>query len=172
MYAHSSHGFRGGGGPTQASTDPPATDMVIQVIGTLPMDSLGTGILMQRIHSTLTRDTDNKLKEVKSMWWPRGRRCWWWYMYPYSYPPYPPYVQAPQQPSQPAQQPTQQPPVAPYYPLPPFMPPPPTPEQEIEALEAYKAEIDEELKGIEARIKELKESLTKESGGQLPETRK
>ncbi len=114
----------------------------------------------------------NKRKEVKSMWWPRGRRCWWWYMYPYSYPPYPPYVQAPQQPSQPAQQPTQQPPVAPYYPLPPFMPPPPTPEQEIEALEAYKAEIDEELKGIEARIKELKESLTKESGGQPPETRK
>jgi len=52
------------------------------------------------------------------------------------------------------------------------MPPPPAPEQEIEALEAYKAEIEEELKGIEARIKELKESLTKGSGGQPPETGK
>ncbi len=115
----------------------------------------------------------NKQKEVKSMWWPRGRRCWWWYMNPYMmYPPYPPYVQAPQQPSQPAQQPAQQPPAAPYYPLPPFIPPPPTPEQEIESLEAYKAEIEEELKGIEARIKELRESLAKESGGQPPETGK
>jgi hypothetical protein len=52
------------------------------------------------------------------------------------------------------------------------MPPPPTPEQEIEALEAYKAEIEDELKGIEARIKELKESLIKESGGQPPEAGK
>jgi hypothetical protein len=49
------------------------------------------------------------------------------------------------------------------------MPPPPTPEQEIEALEAYKAEIEEELKGIDARIKELKESPIKESGGESSE---
>ena len=103
------------------------------------------------------------------MWWPRGRRCWWRYMNPYMYPPYSPYVQAPQQPPQPTQQPTQQPLAAPY-PLPPFMPPPSTPEQEIETLEAYKAEIEEELKGIYARIKELKESLTKESGGQPSDT--
>ena len=88
------------------------------------------------------------------------------------YPPYLPYVQAPRQPSQPAQQPTQQPLVAPYYPLPSFMPPPPTLEQEIEALEAYKAEIEEEFKGIEARIKELRESLTKESGDQPSDTGK
>lgn len=100
--------------------------------------------------------------------WPRGRRCRWWYMYP----PYLPYVQAPQQPPQPTPQPTQQPPAAPYYPLPPFAPLPPTPEQEIEALKAYKVEIEEDLKGIEARIKEQKESLTKESGGQPPETEK
>ncbi|MDI6819612.1 MAG: DUF5320 domain-containing protein [Candidatus Hodarchaeaceae archaeon] len=113
----------------------------------------------------------NKQKEVKSMWWPRGWRCWWWYMNPYMYPPYLPYVQAPQQPSQPAPQPTQ-PATVPYYPLPPFMPPPPTPEQEIEALEAYKSELEEELKGIEARIKELRESLGKGSSGQPSETGK
>jgi hypothetical protein len=52
------------------------------------------------------------------------------------------------------------------------MPPPPTPEQEIESLEAYKTEIEEELKSIEARIKELKEYLIKESGGQPSETEK
>jgi len=52
------------------------------------------------------------------------------------------------------------------------MPPPPTPEQEIEALEAYKTEIEEELKSIEARIKELRESLTKESGGESSKTEK
>jgi len=49
----------------------------------------------------------------------------------------------------------------PYFPVPPFVPPPPTPEQEIEALEAYKAEIEEELKGVEARISELRGALTK-----------
>ncbi len=86
-------------------------------------------------------------------------------MNPHMYPPYPPHVQVPQQSPQPAQQP-------PYYPPPPFMPTPSTPEQEIEALEAYKAEIGEELKGIEARIKELGESLTKGPGGQPPESRK
>lgn len=32
-----------------------------------------------------------------------------------------------------------------------------TPESEIEALEAYKADLEEELRGVEARIKELKE---------------
>jgi hypothetical protein len=74
------------------------------------------------------------------------------------YPPYSPYQQVPQQP---IQQPAQQLPAAPYYALPPFMAPPPTPEQEIETLNAYRAEIEEELKGVEARIKELKESLTK-----------
>jgi len=84
-------------------------------------------------------------------------------MNPYMYPPYSQYVQAPQQTTQ---QPAQQPLVAPYYPLPPFVPPPPTPEQEIEALEEYKADIEEELKGIEARIKELRESLTKSGEGE------
>ncbi len=103
------------------------------------------------------------------MWWPRRGRCWWWYMNPYMYPSYPPYAQAPQQPLQTAPQPAQQPSV-PYYPLPPFVPPPPTPEQEIEALEGYKADIEEELKGVEARIKELREALTKESGNQPSES--
>jgi hypothetical protein len=42
--------------------DLPVTDMVIQGMGTLTMDSLGTDILMQRIHSTLTRDTDKQTK--------------------------------------------------------------------------------------------------------------
>ncbi|KUO43239.1 MAG: hypothetical protein APU95_00005 [Hadesarchaea archaeon YNP_N21] len=106
----------------------------------------------------------SKQKEVKNMWWPRRWRCWW-YMNPYmTHPPYPPYWQVPQQPPQTAQQPTQQP-LLPPYSFPPFLPPP-TPEQEIEALEAYKADLEEELRGVEARIKELKESLTKggESG--------
>jgi len=62
--------------------------------------------------------------------------------------------QAPQQPSQTAQQPMP-------YPFPPFLLPPPTPEQEIQMLEAYKAELEEELKSVEARIKELKELATK-----------
>jgi hypothetical protein len=87
-------------------------------------------------------------------------------MNPYMYSPYSPYVQAPQQPPQTAQQPAQQHPVAPYYPLPPFVPSPPTPEQEIKALEEYKADIEEELNGIEARIKELRESLTKGGEGE------
>jgi hypothetical protein len=38
---------------------------------------------------------------------------------------------------------------------------PPTPEQEIEALEAYKVEIEDELKGVEARISELRGALPK-----------
>jgi hypothetical protein len=46
------------------------------------------------------------------------------------------------------------------------VPSPPTPEQEIEALEAYKADLEEELKGIEARIKELRESSTKGGEGE------
>ena len=89
------------------------------------------------------------------MWWPRGRRCWC-----HTYPPY--YAQAPQQPSQSSQQPAQQFPVAPYLPAPPFVSPQPTPEQEVEALEAYKAEIEEETRGVEARIKELRELTKKE----------
>ena len=71
------------------------------------------------------------------------------------YPPYLPYAQAPQQPAQ-------QFPVAPYLPAPPFVSPQPTPEQEVEALEAYKAEIEEETRGVEARIKELRELTIKE----------
>ncbi|MBC7219501.1 MAG: DUF5320 domain-containing protein [Hadesarchaea archaeon] len=96
-----------------------------------------------------------KRKEVKNMWWPgfgRGRgRCWW-----YLHSLYFPYLQAPQQPLQPSQ------PLlaAPYLPVPPFVSPP-TLEQEIEALEAYKADLEEELRGVEARIKELRESMTK-----------
>jgi hypothetical protein len=85
------------------------------------------------------------------------------------YPPYLPYVQAPQQPSE---QPAQQPSAAPYYPLPPFMSTLPAPDQEIEALEAYKTEIEEELKSVEARIKELKDSLARESGGEPSKTAK
>jgi uncharacterized protein YicC (UPF0701 family) len=46
------------------------------------------------------------------------------------------------------------------------MPPLPTPEQEIEALEAYRADLEEELRGVEARIKELRESLTKGGEGE------
>lgn len=68
-----------------------------------------------------------------------------------------PYFQVPQQPSQ-QSQPV---PAAPYLPAPLFVTPPSTPEQEIEALEAYKANLEEELKGVEARLKELRESLTK-----------
>jgi hypothetical protein len=34
---------------------------------------------------------------------------------------------------------------------------------EIDALEAYKAGLEEELKDVEARIKELKESMSKET---------
>jgi hypothetical protein len=91
-------------------------------------------------------------------WLPR-----WWWAYPSAYGPFsygypsvsPAYWQAPQQPSQTAQQPTTP------YPFPPFLPPPPTPEQEIQTLEAYKAELEEELKSVEARIKELKELATK-----------
>jgi hypothetical protein len=36
--------------------------------------------------------------------------------------------------------------------------PSPTPKEELEALEAYKNELGEELKGIEAKIRELKET--------------
>jgi len=91
------------------------------------------------------------------MWWPRGRRCWW-----YMYPPYLPYAQAPQQSLQTAQQPTQQP-IAPFYPPAPFVPPPPTPDQEIEMLESYKVDLEEELRGVEARIKELRDSIQEPS---------
>ncbi|GAI39034.1 unnamed protein product [marine sediment metagenome] len=52
MYVHGSHGFRGGGGPTRAFTGSPVMGMVIQ----------GTGTPPQRIHSTLTRDTDKQTK--------------------------------------------------------------------------------------------------------------
>jgi len=93
------------------------------------------------------------------MWWPRGRRCWWWYMNP----PYLPYAQVPQQSSQTAQQPTQQP-IAPFYQPVPFVPTPPTPEQEIEMLESYKADLEGELRGMEARIKELRDSIQGPSG--------
>ncbi|MEM2940089.1 MAG: DUF5320 domain-containing protein [Thermoproteota archaeon] len=37
---------------------------------------------------------------------------------------------------------------------------------EIDALEAYRAELEEELKSVEARIKELKESMSKETAKQ------
>jgi len=36
--------------------------------------------------------------------------------------------------------------------------PSPTSKEELEALEAYKGELEEELKGVEARIKELRET--------------
>lgn len=81
------------------------------------------------------------------MWWPRG---WWWYINPYVM--YPSYWRVPQ-PAQPV-------PGVPYPP-PPFLPPPPTPEDEIEALEAYKAELEEELRSVEARIRELRDFIAK-----------
>jgi hypothetical protein len=99
-------------------------------------------IHLWHIRNILTRHTDvnlewtNKQKEVGRMWWPRG----WGYMNPYMHPLYSPYAPAP------------------------FMPPQPTPEQEIEMLETYKAEIEEELKGVEARIKELRDLLAKKQG--------
>jgi len=77
------------------------------------------------------------------------------------YPSYFSYAQVPQQFSKISQQPAQPFPATRYFPVPPFMPPPPTPEQEIEALEAYKANPEEELQGVEARIKELGKHLTK-----------
>jgi len=84
------------------------------------------------------------------MWWPRGWGCWWWYINPYVM--YPSYWRVPQ-PAQPV-------PGVPYPP-PPFLPPPPTPEDEIEALEAYKAELEEELRSVEARIRELRDFIAK-----------
>jgi len=38
-----------------------------------------------------------------------------------------------------------------------------SPRAELEALEAYKADLEEELKSVDARIRELKELLSKES---------
>jgi len=51
-----------------------------------------------------------------------------------------------------------------YYPSPPPMPfaypptryTPPTPEEELASLEDYRRELDEEVRGVEARIEELK----------------
>jgi len=75
---------------------------------------------------------------------------------------YLPYSQT-QQPAQTTQQsPQQQVPTTPYYPpVPMFFPPSPPPEQEIEMLEAYKSDLEEELRGVEARIGELKNLLEK-----------
>ena len=45
-----------------------------------------------------------------------------------------------------------------WYPTAPFpyKAPSPTPKEELEALEAYKSELEEELKGVEARVRELR----------------
>jgi len=46
-----------------------------------------------------------------------------------------------------------------WYPAAPFpYKPSPAPKEELEAPEAYKGELQEELKGVEARIKELRET--------------
>jgi len=37
------------------------------------------------------------------------------------------------------------------------------PRSELEALEAYRSDLEEELKGVDARIRDLKELLSKES---------
>jgi prefoldin subunit 5 len=37
------------------------------------------------------------------------------------------------------------------------------PRSELEALEAYRSDLEEELKEVDARIRELKELLSKES---------
>ena len=55
-FAPASHGFRGGGGPTQACTDPPATDM------TLHTGTLATDTPTRAIRSTHTRDTGKQTK--------------------------------------------------------------------------------------------------------------
>lgn len=41
----------------------------------------------------------------------------------------------------------------------------PTPEQEIEVLEAYKREVEEGLREIDVRIKELRDLLAKKQSG-------
>jgi hypothetical protein len=45
------------------------------------------------------------------------------------------------------------------YGFPPYYTPSPPPEEEHAALEEYKKDLEEELKGIEARIEELKSAL-------------
>lgn len=54
----------------------------------------------------------------------------------------------------------------PYYPNPPYGYPPvpysaPSPEDELASLEDYRKQLDEEFKGVEARINELKKLLEK-----------
>ncbi len=49
------------------------------------------------------------------------------------------------------------PPPPPYYGPPPWAQPP-SPEDELKALEEYKRWLEEELKGVEARIEELKKA--------------
>ena len=92
-------------------------------------------------------------------WW-GWRRGWKWYQQPYrsrsegeetppppaQWPPYPPSPWYP--------------PVIPPYPY--YPPPPPTPEDELRMLEAYKRELEEELKSVEERIKELKKLLERQ----------
>jgi len=45
-----------------------------------------------------------------------------------------------------------------------FFPSSPPPEQEMAMLEAYKAELEEELKGVKERIEELRNLIDKNKG--------
>jgi|GEM_PF-3442301 len=109
-----SHGFRDGGGLTQAFTGFPVVDTPPHLQRTILAPVTDIPTCLQRTQRTIP-------VTGKNMWWPRGWRCWWWYMNPYMM--YPPYWQAPQQPSQTAQQPTQQPPIAPLWQVLKFTPP-------------------------------------------------
>lgn len=49
-----------------------------------------------------------------------------------------------------------------WMPLDPYYPAPVDPREELAMLEAMKKDLDESLRGLEARIKEFKETITKE----------
>jgi hypothetical protein len=52
---------------------------------------------------------------------------------------------------------------APYYPPAPYgFAPQPTPEEELASLEEYRRNLEEEIKGVDARIEELKKSIKRE----------
>jgi DNA repair exonuclease SbcCD ATPase subunit len=52
-------------------------------------------------------------------------------------------------------------PMFPPYPMPYWAPPSMTPEEELSDLEEYRKELEDELRGVEARISELKKQIEK-----------